>query len=345
MKNIKVWKIRYQQTFAAFFALALTFVMVKSLGGGLSDFDAGLYGRRKLILNFANLRLALGDRVFPNVVVGKDGWMFLSAERAMEDYQGGTQFSPEQLAELSARLWELNNRLAARGAKLIVLIIPNKQTIYADKIPAELGPLAPNSRLAQFYAENARSGPPVLMDVRPLLAQGRKTREVYLRTDTHWNNYGAFLAYQAILQRLKPDFPALEIRPESDFLFRQGTPLPGDLLKNTGGNLNPENYLVLEKNFSEQYGFRELELGGDHQVTVTWRADAPQLPRLLMFHDSFGFELRFLLAESFSKATFVPHFSGQQVWNLNWIEQENPDVVIIEFTERYLDSLPLFLGK
>lgn len=345
MKNLDLWKTRYFYAFAALFWLALVFVMANSLDGGLSGFDNSLYGRRKLILNFANLRLALGDRVFPNALVGKQGWMFLSAERAMEDYQGATQFSPEQLAEISAGLWNLKAKLDARGAKLIVLIVPNKQTIYADKIPAELGPLAPVNRLTQLYEENARSGPPVLMDLRPLLTQGRQTRDVYTRTDTHWNNYGAYLSYQAILQRLKPDFPTLEIYPQNEFIFREGTPVLGDLLANTGGTLGQENYLILEPNFPAKYRFRELELGTGRQVTITWREDAPQLPRLVMFHDSFGFELRFLLADHFSKATFVPHFSGQQVWSTNWIEQENPDVVIIEFTERYLDSLQQFLGK
>lgn len=345
MKNLTLWKKRYQQLFATLFLLALIFVMLNSLDGGLGGFDQALYGRRKLILNFANLRLALGERVFPNTIIGQDAWFFMTAEHALEDYQGTARLTPEQLADTSARLWDLKNKLEARGAKLIVLIVPNKQTIYSDKMPAEIAPLTPLNRLAQFYEENARSGPPVLMDLRPLLTAGRETREVYARTDTHWNNYGAYLTYQAILQRLKPDFPALEIYPDSDFIFREGTPVLGDLLANTGGNRQPENYLILETAFAPHYAFRELELGTDRQVTITWRSDAPQLPRLLMFHDSFGFELRFLLAEHFSKATFVPHFSGQQVWNTNWIEQENPDVVIIEFTERYLDALQQFLAK
>ncbi|NCP88009.1 MAG: hypothetical protein CO094_14150 [Anaerolineae bacterium CG_4_9_14_3_um_filter_57_17] len=343
---MNLWKMRYTQIFAALFWLGLVFVMLKSLNGGPENFDGGLYGRRKLILNYANLRLALGDQSFSNMLVGKDGWLFMTTEKTLEDFQGISRLKPEELSRISAQLWSLKARLDARGATLIVLIVPNKQTVYPDKLPDAIFPLSPVNRMTQFYDENAQNGPPVLMDIRPLLAQARLTRDVYLKTDTHWNVYGAYVTYQAILQRLKPDFPALEIYPEQDFTFSDGTPLLMDLTGNTGGNLWLEKPPVLATSFDPAVSYRVIKLSNGRELTFSWQnGSSSRLPRLLMFHDSFGFDLRYLLAAHFSKATFVPHFSGADAWNNNWIEQTDPDVVIIEFAERYVDSIQQLLAK
>jgi hypothetical protein len=59
----------------------------------------------------------------------------------------------------------------------------------------------------------------------------------------------------------------------------------------------------------------------------------PSLPRLVMFHDSFGTALKPFLAEHFSRAVydFSPMTFDQSI-----LEREKPDLVIQEITERYL---------
>jgi len=333
------WKTRYQQFFALFFWLGLAFIGVKTLAeGGLGSFDQSLYGRRKLILFAANLRLALGERVFPNMLVGKDGWLFMTAEKTIEDYQGVSRLSDEQVTTMVNGVTSLRARLQAEGKRLLIVIVPNKQTLYPDKMPPEVAVLSPENRLTQFYAALQPVLGADLIDLRPVLQAARSEQDVYLQTDTHWNAYGSYLTYREILRRLQGEWPALTPRPLEDFTLEPGTPLLMDLTANTGGNLWLEKPLLLTPNFDPGYQFRELELGS-RQITMTWKPNDSSLPRLLMYHDSFGFELRFLLAERFSQAVFVPHFSGREVWNLNWIEQESPDVVVFEFAERYVDSL------
>jgi hypothetical protein len=57
------------------------------------------------------------------------------------------------------------------------------------------------------------------------------------------------------------------------------------------------------------------------------------LPRLVMFHDSFGGALQPFFAEHFSKAVFVSKGMG---FEEALLEQERPQVVLQELTERYL---------
>ena len=66
---------------------------------------------------------------------------------------------------------------------------------------------------------------------------------------------------------------------------------------------------------------------------------SPGLPRLLMFHDSFGIELIYFLSEHFSNGRYLSQLEMREVYKL--VNQEKPGIVIIEVVERYLDNLGL----
>jgi hypothetical protein len=296
-----------------------------------------------LVANYADLRLALGDRVFPNVLVGEDDWLFFTAERSMADYQNSFELTDQQLDQVTQRLAELQARLAERNATLLVVIAPNKSTAYPDKMPPEIEKLSETSRLDRLAGHLAQNLPGVLLDLRQVLADGRKSGEVYYKTDTHWNDYGIFLAYQAILDELAKTRPELTPYALEMFELRESEPVLWDLAINTGSVTLQEPQLVIAPRFENPASYRELE-AGPRRVLMAWTAN-PRLPRLLMYHDSFGPRLFALLGMHFSESVSVPHYSGRPVWTLNWIDQHSPDVVIIEFAERYLHDLETILGQ
>jgi hypothetical protein len=63
----------------------------------------------------------------------------------------------------------------------------------------------------------------------------------------------------------------------------------------------------------------------------------PRLPKALVFRDSFSWQLIPFLSESFRSVVYV--------WTFDFlpelIEREQPDVVILECVERYLNALLL----
>jgi hypothetical protein len=61
----------------------------------------------------------------------------------------------------------------------------------------------------------------------------------------------------------------------------------------------------------------------------------PDLPRVLVYHDSYMIWQYDFVAQAFSKATFIWSY---QV-NLDFVQGEKPDIVILECAERYLPSL------
>jgi hypothetical protein len=337
---IRIW---YTRLFVLLFLGASYFLLIRSSDGGIFGFDASFWGQRKLIAHFADLRLAIGDRVFPNVLVGEDGWLIFTAERSMDDYQNSFKFSDEQIVTITNRLAELQSRLAARGATLLVVIAPNKPTIYPEIVPPEIEKLSDTSRLERLTAHLKNNLPGVLLDLRPALSEGRAVRDVYYKTDTHWNDYGMFLAYQAILQELAKSRPELAPYPFEMFELVEDAPELWDLAANTGSVSLREPFLKIFPQFEKPTLERQMEAGG-RRIYTSW-AQGDALPRLLMYHDSFGPRLFGLLGIHFSSAVSVPHYSGRPIWSTNWIEQQDPDVVIIEFSERYLHDLEVLLSQ
>ena len=48
-------------------------------------------------------------------------------------------------------------------------------------------------------------------------------------------------------------------------------------------------------------------------------------------------------AEHFHQGVLVQNYTGGGLWNLSWVDERKPDVVIIKFNERYLEDLPQFI--
>jgi hypothetical protein len=72
----------------------------------------------------------------------------------------------------------------------------------------------------------------------------------------------------------------------------------------------------------------------DHPSTVEESGiPGSHLPRLVMFHDSFGTALKPFLAEHFARALF--EFQAM-AFDESILEREKPDLVIQEITERYM---------
>ncbi len=54
--------------------------------------EESFYSRERPITMISNLRLLIGDQVFPSAIVGKRGWLVYTAEGDIEAYQRTTGY-------------------------------------------------------------------------------------------------------------------------------------------------------------------------------------------------------------------------------------------------------------
>src|SRR5688572_12651085 len=204
MNTLTIWRYRYTQFFVICILSMLIYIMCQSLDGGISQLESNIWGRNLLISKFANLRLKMGDRVFSQGLVGKDGWLQFTAGGILDDFQNTMQFSPKNIQQNSQLLYE---KLQAQNITLVIIIVPNKDTIYPEQLPDEIQKINEQSRLDLLVAYFKKYGPPVLIDLRPALQRARQEETIYYKTDTHWNNLGSFAAYSEVMQVLSRSNP------------------------------------------------------------------------------------------------------------------------------------------
>ena len=322
--------------------LGLLLIPLRTLALEPDTIEESFYGRGRLINLTANLRYKLGDRVFPKVLVGDNGWLIFTAEGDIQDYQRVEEFTEEELASFQTNLDALSANYATRGITLLVIVVPNKNTIYPERVPVQIKTIGHQSRLEQMTSYLRAHGKTQILDLRPALTAAKAEHEIYYATDTHWNGYGTYIAYSAIMNELNKAFPNLAPRPVSDFKVVEREPETMDLAGNIGTTLLPESKIQFVPQYDQHTSYKSINLGG-RRLMLSYNPDA-SLPDLVMYYDSFFFTVNPMLGEHFHHGAFVQNYSGSGLWNLSWVDEREPDIVIIEFNERYLEDLPAFIS-
>ena len=321
------------------FALAfwgILIIPVLEPGINIKTFEKAFFGHEKLVEVFNNLRFALGDRVFPDVIVGNDGWLFYSGDRSIDDYQRTNAYTDNELAGYQEELDAKYSELQQKGIMLVVVIAPNKSTIYPEYMPDQITVIGRKSRLDQFVDYMHKYGQTPVIDLRPDLLEAAKTGQVYYRTNTHWNHLGAYITYAEIMSELSQRYPELISHPLSDFDPVQTGLMTHDIPVILGTPNIRENSWYLQPNFEVGTISREVPLSDGRKVRLSWNQDQ-NLPGVLIYHDSFFVGVVPLLESHFSQVTSVFRTGVPGLWDFNWIDQVDPDIVIIESVERFLN--------
>lgn len=332
-------QIRYSAVFVAFVLGVFLYVMARSLSGGWSGFEANFYERKTLVAAYNRIRLQMGDRVFPQVVVGKGGWLLFNSDGNLDSYQNSNLLT-NRLETIHRQIILLDRYFKARGITLIVVVAPNKETIYPNKVPSEIKKVGDESRLDLLLKMFTESDPPIVIDLRQPLQEARAGAQVYYKTDTHWNAYGAYVAYREILSRASQVHPDLQPLGLDQFNLAETAPQTLDLARLLGGDFAQEPRITILPKFSAQVFVRQISPFFNASALI----DAERQKRkLLIYHDSFGIALNEFLKFNFAKAIYIHNNGNEDGFVVtDCINILEPDVVVIEIVERdiiYLDNL------
>ena len=160
---------------------------------------------------------------------GRDGWLYWSAGGMLADYMGTTRFDEQRLKDWQKLLESRRDWLAKRGGKYIFVIAPDKHSVYPEYLPDWVVKSSAPSKLDQLVNYMRAHSTVDLLDLRPVLIDAKKSGSVFLKTDTHWNNFGAFVAYQALIRSLHCELPGLHPLPLDAFDRTKTVGRGGDL--------------------------------------------------------------------------------------------------------------------
>jgi hypothetical protein len=293
-------------------------------------------GRDIYVRRFARFKLeTLGVSPRPSVWLGRDGWLFFNHEADSSYLAADDPRLARRLSAWARALPEWRAWLAERGIRLLIVVAPDKQSVYDDYLPPLPRKLRAAVPLDHLVCEWRTADPRLdVIDLRPPLRDARAGRAVYYRTDTHWTPAGAIVGYRAAARAL-PVEPLPDAAFSGDFPTQRTGDLPGQLGFWRAG---PETFANRRLN-ARRARTVPAEPGDvvgrlNYLNTRCW--EASDGPRVVMFHDSFGDGFfAELLAEHCTRLLAVPsnHLDPKL------IERERPDVVILEIVERLFQGL------
>jgi alginate O-acetyltransferase complex protein AlgJ len=218
--------------------------------------------------------------------------------------------------------------LASRGIKFYVLFPPDKHTIYPEYLPASIERGPSPTRLDVLTAA-LRSRQVDVVDIRQPLLQAKGSDILFHRTDSHWNGYAGFIAYQALLAEMSRSFPQLQSFPRSHFT-RTPVSHTGDLAAVLGLTYGYDENLLFLRPPSNTL----QRITSPSNKVVIAECNDPRLPRMVMLRDSFANFVVDLLSENFRRAVYVWDYR----FDPGLITREQPDLVVFEMVERGLET-------
>jgi hypothetical protein len=291
--------------------------------------------RPYLIAGLNALRGPFGVSGSERVIIGRDGWLFYNNGTDLGAARNDPALPPTELEAILTTLAGRTEAAARKGARYLVLVPPQKETVYPQMGPRWYrgpDPARPGAMLPRL-AQASQAGE--VLYLHDALAQptrwGLKT---FSPLDTHWTGLGAYEGYAALMRRLQAQGLTEGPRPLTD--FREAHPGrydPHDLALMLGGN-------GLARIDYPQFGDPAAEL----TMKTTWLTanrtwtgarviDTGQTgkPVVLITLDSFSNALLPFLYSHFSRLILAHNQDGP--WREDLIDRFKPDLVILEVVE------------
>jgi alginate O-acetyltransferase complex protein AlgJ len=283
---------------------------------------------------------ALRRPVDRRVIFGRDGWMFWTDDRdvspaAMADTRGKLRFKPGEIKRIDAQLRSIHEQLMACDIPSAVLVAPNKQNIYGEFL-TNMAAGVPSSRFDVLLSALGPVASEMIIDPRPIMREAKLAHapmRLYNKTDTHWNDLGAYYGYVAVMQKVAPMLPGHpEVKPLDEYQLLAARYRGGDMAARvlfSPWRFDDEDVSLSPKGpLSAQ---RETQIDEVHFVSRNPSATG----RLVIFGDSFAERM---------VQFFTPHFNEVHrylggTFDGSIIAIHRPQFVLLEVTERYLDEL------
>lgn len=272
------------------------------------------------------------------VLIGKNGWLYLTDKTGelIGQHRGTEPLSAAHLDRWQSYLDRRRKWFDDRGIVYLMAVPPSKMTIYPEHLPDWVNETAGETPLDQLSKHLHGRAADTFLDLRPRMLAERRTHRVYNKTDTHWNDVGAYAGYREIHRRLTLRLPDLRRLEDSELERGRNPTYSGDL----AGGLNLKRALSEPRvTLAPGTAWRAHEVPMDIALSdeirkqlgsVTLLATGRPGPVAIVFGDSFLGRLIPFLATSFSKTYYV----SRRPLVLRLIEIIDPDVVVHEVTER-----------
>lgn len=270
------------------------------------------------------------------VIVGEDGWLFYS--RALDDFLGTSVADETEVERMGAVVLMMQNYVESRGGEFIFFSAPNKMSVYGEYMPYYYIEDGGHGNYERLYSELVNAGVNTVQLKNTLSLKKADGVQLYHKLDSHWNNYGAAVAYEAVADKLS------EVYGDEFKGYTRYSTMPYSVKNNFSGDL--QSMLLpgsdrkdeqLEFDAAENFEYTNRFRGVDDLVITTSNESKAVDKSVTLFRDSFGNALYWFFANDYTSLTAKREIP----YNIYQAAEES-ELVAVELVERNLRNLLVY---
>ncbi len=263
------------------------------------------------------------------VLVGENDWLYYTD--SLSDYLGSETVSERGAFNIAYNISLMQKKVESEKADFLFTVAPNKNSLYPDNMPYYDNVKASDVKNIDLVAPKLEELQVPYADLYAAFEKEQDT--LYLKRDSHWNEKGAVLAYNVLMDALEKDHETYVMVPN----LRTKTKI-GDLGKALY-SVNAEPEWDYEYQYDSKSSFSNEAKSWEDNWIQTENQKKKAKGNVLMFRDSFGNTLCKYIAEEFKTGSYAKdtvYFLDQ------YLEEVKPDTVIAEIVERNLSRFGKF---
>lgn len=249
------------------------------------------------------------------VIYGKDDMLFFS--ETLDEFQNSRPFSESELLKIQNNFNLVNKTLRENGTDLTLMVIPNKNEIYSDKMPDHISAV---SKIDNFDNVNNLNFDFKVINLKEEFINN--PHQIYHNYDSHYNNLGAALTADRIIETIT--------KKESEYAQQEFT-LTQDFISDLTTMLYPSS-VIYDQNMDYQLKqdyihLRPLQSVDD--ITIQTLNEKEE-DNLYFIRDSFGRALIPFISNAFNQVHYsrISPYYFQEAINLEF------DHVLVEIAQR-----------
>lgn len=303
-----------------------------------------LRGRSVLVEANATMQYILFQNIVKtDILQGKDGWLFANDLEQIKEYQRSNLMTEEELSFYTSQLQRLSDYLKEKGISFYYMQCYAKEIIYPDNYNESILQVENVSRTEQVIEALEKETDIYVIDTKNTLCEQSLRQDMYFRYAdlVHWNEAGAYLGYQALMNGIHEEYQDVAALGEADYqieeseritsiygfeypykeicpIYKIKEPKASEITENLGDDWNWLHY----KEYTHVYF--NSESGNDRKILVL----GDSYVRMFLKDD---------IAENFKETLSIDRANIPLIDRV--VEEYQPDIVVLECADHVLSQV------
>lgn len=266
------------------------------------------------------------------VQIGRDGWLFLDNDtnNSVEQYVGDVILDDQLKHDWMDYIRHFSTAANERGFEWRFLLAPGKEYVLPEHYPHACSPFNTPNQFVELFKADARF-------IYPLAELTHDKALTYWKGDTHWTDYGAYVAFTRIISSFGLDMESFDRHMKLSYTIEQSK---GDLAEKLDPPpLHPR--IVFSIPDSALAVTFNNHINNNGKIVVFENPSAHMHRTLVVFGSSSSDSLVKPLTLFFSRVVQV-HSSASVDTTI--LDHERPDHVLLQSNSRFILECPAVYG-